>query len=444
MKFQAGCVVDKQHGLPVYAEVDVLVAGGGAAGVAAAEAAGARGQSVMIVERYGFLGGAAVAGLSGTVCGMYLASEKNKFPEQLVYGFADRFCQELKKRHGLTEPQIYGKTWVLTHDPLVWREAAESFLLQAGVEILYHTNITGVIKENDAFMGVIIDTKAGRAAIHAKILIDATGDADLVYRAGLSVFIGENGKVQSPTMIFRLSGVDIEKFIASWGTDTISPPAITEKINSMRSHFGKNLPRNKIWVFPTPRSGELLVNATLIKGIKQRDLDVILPKDYTEAEILGRRQVRAYEEFFQKNIDGCEESFVNDTAIETGIRQTRSIVGRTMLTNQQVLHRQKRSDGIAKSSWPIELHAGESPKLEWILDDYYEVPFGALLPEKGENIIVAGRCLCAEHEALASSRVTAQCFQYGEAAGIAASLAIKQSIAIHNVDPYTVRKFLSY
>ena len=185
MKFQNIYIKASNHSLPVLAEVDVLVAGGGAAGVAAAETAARQGNKVLLIEKYGFLGGAAVAGLSGTICGLYLASDTNKKPEQIVYGFTDKFCAEMKRHNGLTEPQKYGKTWTVTHDPLVWRETAENLLEAAGASILYHTSISGVIKEDDVFKGVILDTKAGKAAVHAKVLIDATGDADLIYRAGL-------------------------------------------------------------------------------------------------------------------------------------------------------------------------------------------------------------------------------------------------------------------
>ena len=443
MELQKLFVVNSRHSFPVFAEVDVLVAGGGAAGVAAAETAARMGSNVLLVEKYGFLGGAAVAGLSGTICGLYLASDVNRQPEKIVFGFADKFCKELARNNGATLPQKYGKTWTITHDPLVWCEVAENLLEDAGANILYHTNIIGVIKDDDEFKGIIIDTKSGLAAIHAKILIDATGDADLIYRAGLDFVMGDNGCLQNPTMIFRLGGVDVEKFLATWGDDTISPLKVTKLIEHACEQDHYDLPRKKIWIFDTPRPNELLVNATRIIGKDGRELNVTLPQDHTEAEIVGRRQSRAYANFLKQYVTGCENSFLNDTGVEVGVRQTRTIVGVERLTNQDVLSHRKRKDGIAKCPWPIELHSGEKPTVEWLLDDYYEIGFNALVPIKGENIIIAGRSLAAEHEALASARVTAQCFQYGQAAAIAANLAIKSKKRIRDVQGAEVRFLLN-
>jgi len=132
-----------------------------------------------------------------------------------------------------------------------------------------------------------------------------------------------------------------------------------------------------------------------------------------------------------------------DSGVEVGIRQTRSIVGVKQLKNDDVVKRKKYKDGVVRCPWPIELHIGEKPRVEWLIDDYYEIPLGALVPEVGENIIVAGRCLSAEHEALASARVTAQCFGYGHAASIAADIAIKENILIRDIKGEEVRFILN-
>jgi hypothetical protein len=119
------------------------------------------------------------------------------------------------------------------------------------------------------------------------------------------------------------------------------------------------------------------------------------------------------------------------------------VTGAQKLTNAHVLSAQKFADGIAVSPWPIELHAGAKPKVEWILDDYYEVPYGCFVPESGEGLLVAGRCLSAEHEAVASARVTAQCFSYGHAIGHAASIAVRDDIQPRHVDPAAIRRALN-
>jgi glycine/D-amino acid oxidase-like deaminating enzyme len=433
------CRFASNPGLPVLAEVDVLVVGAGAAGVAAATIAAESGKSAMLIERYGFCGGAAVAGMSGTICGLYAASERRNAPEQVVFGFSERFAKALRVRGGLTEPQIYGKTYTVVHDPLMWREAADWFLGEARVRVLFHAVVTGVVMDEEQFLGVVVESNAGRSFIRAARIVDASGDAAVIARAGFRYRYGDNGHIQNPTMFFRLGNVDLSRYLAFYGNDTICPPKVTEAIEAANASGDYFLPRNRIWIFPTTRPGELMVNATRLSGQDGRMLNVIDPADFTEAELVGRRQVREYARFLKNHVPGCEDAYVVDTGVEAGIRQTRSIVGAETLINDDVVACRKRSDGICRSPWPIELHMGDKPKLHWLLDDYYEVPYLALVPENGENIIVAGRCLSAEHEALASARVTAQCFEYGHAAGAAAVMSLNEEMPLRAIGGEDVR-----
>lgn len=424
--------------------VDVLVVGGGAAGVAAAITARRRGLSVALVERYGFCGGGAVAGLSGTVCGLYLATDRaNARPEQVVFGFADEFCRALESRGGLAAPVRYGKTWTRVHDPLVWRDTADDLLADAGVEVIYHAVATAALVEGgERIEGAAVWTKQGPLEVRAKVTVDASGDADLVAMAGLGSFIGADGQVQNPTMIFRLQGVDVGRFLAEYGDDTIMGEAVSAKLRAAQA-AGAGLPRAKIWLFPTTRPGELLCNCTRVTGADGRELNPLLRRDFTEAEIEGRRQVRAYARFFRDNLAGCEHAFVNDTGVQVGIRQSRQVTGVKRLANEDVIAARKFDDGIARSPWPIELHSGARPKLEWILDDYYEVPYGAFVPASGSGLLVAGRCLSAEHEAVASARVTAQCFSYGHAIGHAAAIAVQERIEPRRLGGAAIRDALT-
>lgn len=428
-----------QNGLPVLAEVDVLVVGAGAAGVAAATTAAEAGKSVILVEKYGFAGGAAVAGMSGTICGMYYATANPQQPEQVVYGFTERFRAALADSGGLTAPQLYGKTFTSAHDPHVWTEVADAFLENAGVRILYHTAVAGVVMDGDRYSGAVLESNAGRSVVLAQRTIDASGDAAVVARANGAYRFGAEGRIQNPTMFFRLAGVNTGEFERHYGLDTICPPEVSKLIEQQRD-AGARLPRSKIWVFRTPRPNELMVNATRIDGRDGRALNVIDPEDFTEGEVAGRLQARAYADFFREHIPGCGSSFLEDTGIEVGIRQTRSIEGHATLRNEDVLQARKREDGICRVPWPIELHDSKGSNLHWLLDDYYDVPYLSLVPLAGENIIVAGRCLSAEHEALASARVTAQCFEYGHAAGVAAVLSLDGNLSFAKIDARAVRE----
>lgn len=426
-------------------DTDVLVVGGGAAGVAAAVTAARQGVSVTLIERYGFCGGGAVAGLSGTVCGLYEATDNAAaVPRQVVFGFADEFCRRLEAMGGLAEPVKYGKTWTRVHDPLVWREVADGLLGESGIQVIYHAVAVDVRLDGGEKVDLVeVWTKQGRVEVRPRLVIDASGDADVVAMAGLPSFVGDNGRVQNPTMIFRLSGVDTRRFVAAYGHDTIMPEAITELIRSKHAAGQYDLPRAKIWLFTTTRPNELLCNCTRVIGRDGRELNPLLWRDFTDAEIEGRRQVRSYERFFRDNLAGCEGAYVNDTGVQVGVRQTRQIEGVSKLRNADVVAGSKFADAIARSPWPIELHAGQKPRVEWLLNDVYEVPFGCFVPQRGEGLLVAGRCLSAEHEAVASARVTAQCFSYGHAVGHAAAIAIKDRVSPRDISGRDLRDLLN-
>lgn len=439
----APAIVDRRPQLEIAA--DVVVAGGGAAGVAAAVTAARRGLRVVLVERYGFCGGGAVAGLSGTVCGLYEASDDpGAGPRQVVFGFADEFVRLLDSRGGLTVPLRYGKTWTRVHDPLLWREAADHLLREAGVQVLFHGVVTGARLDGDRLTGLAAWSKQGPVELRARLVVDASGDADVVAMAGLPSFVGNDdgsGKVQNPTMIFRLGGVDVARFLAAYGSDTILPEAVSALLREHHGH-GYFLPRSKVWLFPTTRPNELLCNCTRVVGADGRELNTLVARDFTDAEIEGRLQVREYARFFREHLQGCAASFVVDTGVQVGVRQTRQARGVQTLANADILAGRKFADGIARSPWPIELHAGAKPRVEWLLDDWYEVPFGCFVPQRGEGLLVAGRCLSAEHEAVASARVTAQCFSYGHAIGHAAALCLESNLQPRALSGEAVREAL--
>lgn len=424
---------------------DMLVVGGGAAGLAAAVTGARQGLSVILVERYGFCGGGAVAGLSGTICGLYTASDDpDAAPHQVVFGFAEEFVQALGARGGLTPPMRYGKTYTRVHEPHAWRETADALLEAAGVHVIYHATVIGALVEGgQRIAGARVWTKEGVVEIEAGITVDASGDADLTAMAGFETYVGRDGHVQNPTMIFRMSGVDVLAFTAAYGTDTIMGETVSQLIAARTAAGDYALPRSKIWLFTTTRPGELLCNCTRILGADGRELNTLVARDFTEAEIQGRRQVREYLRFFRDHLAGCGDAYLNDTGVQVGVRQTRQVRGLARLDNADVLSGAKFRDGIARSPWPIELHAGVKPKVEWLLDDVYEVPFGCFVPAAAEGLLIAGRCLSAEHEAVASARVTAQCFSYGHAIGHAAAICLRERLQPRQLDGSGLRQVLN-
>ena len=221
---------------------------------------------------------------------------------------------------------------------------------------------------------------------------------------GLPTTKGQDGTIQNPTMMFKIGNVDVPRFLNFWGEDTISPPKVVALLEAR-----PQLVRKKVWLFPTVNPGELLVNATKIAGFDGRALDVTDPVDHREAEQFSIYQARAVFAFLRAEIPGCEDAYFIDYGAEVGVRQTRSIVGMQRLTNADVIGKRN-----------------------------LRAPFQTLVPTQGRTLIVAGRCLSAEHEALASCRVTAQCFEYARAAAVAADLSLRDRTDFQDVEPAEV------
>ncbi|MBO9605305.1 MAG: FAD-dependent oxidoreductase [Paenibacillaceae bacterium] len=420
--------------IPLLAEMDVVVIGGGPSGVAAAVTAAEQGMKTLIVERYGFFGGMTVAGLSGTICGLFSSSLKHPL-ERIVDGFAGRFVDMLKRKGGIAEPFPFGHTALCVHDPLVWKEAADALIRNAGVHVLFHTLFVEPIMDGDRIVGIIVENKDGRSAIKGNVFVDASGDGDVAARSGAPVMFGKDGFVQFPTMIFRMGQVD-------WALAARVSPAEVEAMIDEEVQAGRyELPRRHIYLLPMPHGREALVNATRIARPGNGAINGTNAADLTWSEFEGRRQIREYARFLQQRVPGFAEAYVIDSAVQIGIRQTRTILGEYVLANDDIMNARKFERAVARSAWPIEAH-GKDVKIVYVDDDYYEIPFDVMLPQKVEQLITAGRCISAEHEALASARVTAQCFEEGMAAGYAAYAAVTERVSPKRVDVGSIRAFM--
>lgn len=422
--------------LPITYETEVVVAGGGATGVAAAVGAARLGYKVLLIEKYGFCGGMATAGMSGTIGGLFTSSKTGKL-EQLVHGFAGEFYNYMKQRGGVAEPFPFGDTALVVHDPHVWKEVADDLLTENKVNILYHSYIVGIIKDGNAVSGVIVENKNGRHVIKAKRFVDATGDGDICVWAGAPYIFGKNGAIQYPTMVFRMNNVNLQ------GALRHDNHQIEEWIKEAEKE-GYELPRKHIYLLPSPRPNEVLCNVTRISKENGDPIDATKAEDLTIGELRGRKQVREYERFLQKYVPGFENARLNDVAPQIGIRQSRTILGKTMLKNDDVFQARKSDHSVAKSAWCIEAHGKDGIFMYYLDNDYYDIPYETLLPQNVQNIITAGRTLSAEHEALASARVTAQCFLTGYAAGTASALSLKQNILPSDIDVAELRNVIEY
>lgn len=406
-------------GVPVIARPNVCVVGGGAAGLAAAIGAARCGLKVLLIEKYGFCGGATVAGLSGSICGLY---SSGNHPEQIVFGFAGEFHKRMEAMGGVRDAVPFGRTILVPHDSFVWKELADCYLRSEGVDVLYHTNLVSAYAAEGRVHTLLVRCMEGLRAIQPKIVIDASGDAEVVHSVGAKTTMGKDGVVQSPTMIFRVGGVEMEVF------QKLDPREIDAKITEADKSGAYHLPRHHVYIFPLPNQREVLCNMTRITYPDGSIPVGISSQDMTFAEMEGRIQARSYAKFLQDRVAGFQHSYLIDTGAQVGIRQTRSLVGKARLLNEDVLKARKVKGAVTFSAWPIEAHGAAELKIVYLEDDTYDIPFETLIPANGENLLVAGRCLSAEHEAMASARVTAQCFGMGYGAGTAAALMLKENV----------------
>ncbi len=422
------------YDVPVIHIPDVCIIGAGPSGVSAAISAARQGLSVLLIEKYGFSGGATVAGLSGTICGLFSSGRK---PEQIVFGFANEFYTALKNRNAVTTPVKFGNTLLVPHDSLRWKEIADDLLIENNCSILYHTQfIQALMDERDAISYLVLKGPEGLFAIKPGYVIDASGDAEVIYNIGGDTRLGNNGVVQTPTMIFKMGNVEMSAFLH------MDPSVLRKMVFEANESGSYHLPRTHVYAFPLPNSGEVLCNMT---KITYKDGSIPLgtkSADITFAEIEGRKQAREYARFLINEIDAFKNAYMADTGVQVGIRQTRSIIGKGKLLNDDVIHARKNTNAITFSAWPMEIHSTGEVRIVNLEDDYYDIPFETLIPKNATNYLVAGRCMSAEHEALASARVTAQCFGMGYAAGAACGLMKYEAIPANELDGEMVNNWM--
>ncbi|HLV86208.1 MAG TPA: FAD-dependent oxidoreductase [Candidatus Sulfotelmatobacter sp.] len=419
--------------VPIIATPDLCVIGGGAAGIAAAVGAARCGVKVLLVEKYGFCGGATVAGASGTICGLFSSGER---PQRIVFGFAGEFHDRLAQVGGAGRCIRFGKTALVPHDSFLWKSVADCYLRHEGIETLFHTNFVSAYCEEDRVSTIVVRAAEGLCAIKPKQVVDASGDAEVVHTIGGSTTMGKDGVVQTPTMIFRLGGVQMEAFLK------VDPEELSRQVAAADRSGAYRLPRHHVYVFPMPNGREVLCNMTRITYPDGSVPVGTSSADLSFAEMEGRAQASEYARFLHDKIPGFQESYMVDTGAQVGIRQSRSLVSKRRLSNEDVLQARKTPGAATFSAWPIECHSAGDLNITYLENDTYDIPFETLIPLAGTNLLVAGRCLSAEHEAMASARVTAQCFGMGYAAGAASALMLQEHISSQRLNGVDVESWM--
>jgi glycine/D-amino acid oxidase-like deaminating enzyme len=397
-------------------EPDVIVVGGGSAGVAAAVSAAREGADTLLVERAGFLGGVMTVSSLGGICGLYSLIDGE--PYQMVFGFADEVRERLERRGATCGPLAWLKTASLPYDLQQMKEVCDELVRTRGLNVLLHARVTDVVRELRSVTGLVVRTPAGEMAMRARVVIDASGDGEVCALAG-QAYAYDREHVQFPTTMFRMGGVDTER-ARTLGREAIRP--ILERAIA----DGYDLPRTTGGIYSV-REGIAHLNITRIALPDRRPPDVLSAEDLTYAEFEGRRQAALYLEVFRKYVPGYEKAFILDTGVEIGIRESRRVTADYIVTSEDVLGERKFDDAIAANCWPIEDHGTDrSTRWVWLSPGgFNHIPYRALVPNGLDNVLIAGRCLSSTHEAQAALRVTANCFSMGQAAGIAASLTLE-------------------
>ncbi len=413
--------------------IDILVVGAGSAGcIAALSASTNKSLNILLVERYGFLGGTSTQMLD-TFYGFFSPSETSR---KIIGGLPDLIVNELDKYGEIfLRPNTYGAGTGVNYNPERLKFVWENLILKAGVNILMHTMLIDVNQTNLGDFECIFWNKSGFFSVKPKRIIDASGDADFCHLAGYKYEIaGEKEPAQSMTTTFRMANVDLEKYEKAGGKKTLQKLMATTT---------EPLPRKEGSVHPM--NVEACVSTVAVKVAGYNALNI---NELTKAEIEGRRQAFVYEQFFQKEVPGYENSKIIGLSNQIGVRETRRVYGNYRLTKENCMEAAIPDDSILLCAAPIEDHrAGNNGESETYWQyipkgGVYGVPYGTIVAKNSDNTWVIGRCFSATHDAHASCRSMAQTMAMGQAAGLAAIISLQNDESASNINVQNLRENL--
>lgn len=439
-------ITESARDIPVVANVDVLVVGGGPAGVGAAVGSARTGAHTMLVERYGFLGGMWTAGMVVTLGGF------NSWLRpywRCVGGVASDWLTRAATLKGAEDNQ----SWVLNSDPETMKLVADQLMEEGGVEVLFHAWGARPIVENRSVHGLFVENVSGRQAILASVVVDCTGNGDIAAQAGAP--FEKRVFLQPMTLTFRLGNVSTGGAGETPALIPIGPapcvltePLLSQYTSRRRVSFDRQAmltahQRGELPVFGGPWFGGLegnvlWVNATRIYG------DACNARNLSRAEMEGRRDVRELVDYFRRFVPGFSGVRLLETGTQVGVRETRRIVGEYVITDEDIRKATYHDDTVAVGCWPIDVHPhrGVSGLHSLYVPLPYGIPYRCLIPKGIDNLLVAGRCISATAEAMGSIRIGATCAALGHAAGVAAGIAAKRGLPVRHVDHRYLRDVL--
>jgi hypothetical protein len=427
----------------------VLVVGAGAAGVAAAISAARNGAATLLVEYNGFLGG-----ISATLG--WIGFHDNRY-RQVVKGFAAECIQRLQETGDASpyvmDPKCSSIVSLNTHS---WKILAMKMAQEAGVDLMLHTHVVDTLREGDRITGVVVEHKSGRQEIHADVTIDCSGDGDVAARGGVEWDKGRtrDGLVQAPTLVFRVGGLDRERFVDACKRkeynyrEWLSPyPDLWRKmmqridlepvfitggfaglIEKAKRAGDFDVPQSRLVGIKSHVPDEFLVVTTRILGLDPTDVSSV-----TEAYARIYQQIPILLRFFRKYLPGWEDAHLREIAPMLGIRESRRIHGDYMLNLEDVVNGRRFPDAVGMGGYHVDIH---NPSGTWVLShnvSAYSIPLRSLVAKSVEGLLMAGKCLSATHEAVASTRVIPICMGQGQAVGTVAAMAVAAGCTVREV-----------
>jgi len=426
---ESGRPIEAAQSIPVTSDYDVLVCGGGTSGIPAAIAAAQTGAKVAVVERYGFLGGNAAFSIMPCWHGL----------QEHHSGLLTKFAN-LVEDFGVGPAPLKEGNHI---EPEAVKILFQTLAEEQKVHLYLHHFITGVVMDSSRVTAVITESKSGRRAFGAKCFVDASGDGDLCFHAGAKFNLGVDGKTQGMALRFRVGYVDFDRF-ADWAEKAPEELKLGRLVREVRQGGGKawgkafyfdsrldrlfdqfrnrypDLPENTYFNCSSIRPNELSINTTRVY-----DLDGTSADDLTKAEITMRKQAWAVWRFLKENIPGFEASTMIQTACQAGVRESRTILGDYMLSEEDAAKNREFPDSVQTCRIIFDSH--DKAKYDTGGNrGLVDVPYGVFLPKGLDAVLTAGRCTSCDHLMNSGFRRMENAFQSGEVAGTAAALAVQK------------------